>query len=329
MPIQFLWGDEDYLIEREIKKIKKEILGDVVNDLNYRVVDNPSFSLFSELIRTNAMMFGDVVLIIKCPKYFLETKNKETLDEKQNIELIDGLQNVSDRVHLVLICPTPRGEGKKPDARKKLYKELVKIATVKEFQSYKNYEEYKLIPIVQKMAQEIELKINQTEISSLIQTVGASLRDISNQLEKLKLYAYPSNLVTLDMIEKVVCSNTDIFSLVDLILQKKHTKALEELSEILQKEHFLPILAFIQTTFTNLIKLKIYSKSYSSYDLSIKLNKNKFRIEKELEKIQNVSLDELVCLKVNLTNAEYQLKTGVLKDPLLAYETVFFDKGGM
>ena len=51
--------------------------------------------------------------------------------------------------------------------------------------------------------------------------------------------------------------------------------------------------------------------------------------EKELEKIQNVSLDELIRLKVNLTNAEYQLKTGVLKDPLLAYETVFFDKGGM
>ncbi len=329
MPIQFLWGDEDYLIEREIKKIKKEILGDVVNDLNYRVVDNPSFSLFSELIRTNAMMFGDVVLLIKCPKYFLETKNKEILDEKQNIELIDGLQNVSDRVHLVLICPTPRGEGKKPDARKKLYKELVKIATVKEFQSYKNYEEYKLIPIVQKMAQEIELKINQAEISSLIQTVGASLRDLSNQLEKLKLYAYPNNFVTSDMIEKVVCSNTDIFSLVDLILQKKYTKALEELSEILQKEHYLPSLAFIQTTFTNLIKLKIYSKLYSSYDLSIKLNKNKFRIEKELEKIQNISLEELVCLKVNLTNAEYQLKTGVLKDPLLAYETVFFDKGGV
>ncbi len=326
MPIQFLWGDEDYLIEREIKKIKKEILKDVVNDLNYRVVDNPSFSLFSELIRTNAMMFGDVVLIIKCAKYFLETKNKEKLDDKQTAELIEGLSNVSDRVHLVLICPTPKGEGKKPDARKKLYKELVKIATVKEFQSYKNYEEYKLIPVVSKMAQEIEIKINQAEISTLIQTVGTSLRDISNQLEKLKLYAYPNNLVTADMIEKVANTNADIFSLVDLILKKDFIASLELLSEILQKEHFLPSLAFLQTTFTNLIKLKMYSKTYSTYDLAIKLNKNEYRIKKDLEKLYNVPLDELIRLKINLTNAEYQLKTGVLKDPLLAYETAFLTK---
>ena len=77
MPIHFLWGDEDFLIERSINKLKKEILGDNVNELNYRAVDNPNFSLFSELIRTNAMMFGDVVIQIKCQKYFLETKTKE------------------------------------------------------------------------------------------------------------------------------------------------------------------------------------------------------------------------------------------------------------
>ena len=87
MPIHFLWGDEDFLIERSINKLKKEILGDDVNELNYRAVDNPNFSLFSELIRTNAMMFGDIVVQIKCQKYFLETKTKEKLDDKQNYRI--------------------------------------------------------------------------------------------------------------------------------------------------------------------------------------------------------------------------------------------------
>ena len=323
MPIDFLWGDEDYLIEKAVNKIKDNVLKGDVNELNYRLVDNPSFSLFSELLRTNAMMFGDVVVVIKCQKYFLESKTKEKLDDKQNQELINALNNISDRVHFILVCPTPRGEKKKPDSRKKLYKEILKLTKPQEFQSYKSYEEYKLIPIVKKMASELELKINQDEASLLIQTVGTSLRDISTQLEKLKLYAYPDNIVTSEMIKNIVSSNSDIFNLVDLILEKNYTDALNLIFDIIQKEHYLVSLAFIQTVFTNLLKIKIYSKTMSSFDLAVKLNQNEFIVKKNIKKKKKISLDELARLKINLSDAEYKLKTGVLKDPLCAYEMAF------
>ena len=323
MPIDFLWGDEDYLIEKAVNKIKDNVLKGDVNELNYRLVDNPSFSLFSSFLRTNAMMFGDVVVVIKCQKYFLESKTKEKLDDKQNQELINALNNISDRVHFILVCPTPRGEKKKPDSRKKLYKEILKLTKPQEFQSYKSYEEYKLIPIVKKMASELELKINQDEASLLIQTVGTSLRDISTQLEKLKLYAYPNDIVTSDMIKNIVSSNSDIFNLVDLILEKNYTDALNLIFDIIQKEHYLVSLAFIQTVFTNLLKIKIYSKTMSSFDLAVKLNQNEFIVKKNIQKLEKISLDELVRLKINLSDAEYKLKTGVLKDPLCAYEMAF------
>ena len=319
-----MWGDEDYLIERSVNKLKKEILGDDVNELNFRSVDNPNFSLFSELIRTNAMMFGDVIIQIKCQKYFLETKTKEKLDDKQTAELISGLNDVSDRVHLILICPTPRGEKKKPDSRKKLYKEILKLTKPQEFPSYRSYEEYKLIPVIKKMASEIELKINDSEASLLIQTVGSSLRDISTQLEKLKLYAYPKNVVEMDMIKNVVSSNCDIFNLVDLILAKKWSDVMNLLNEILQKEHFLPSLAFLQTSIANMLKIKLFANSMSSFDLAIKLNQNEFIVKKNIEKLRNVALEDLVNLKINLVNAEYNLKSGLIKDPMTAYELAFF-----
>ena len=324
MPIHFLWGDEDFLIEKALNKLKKEILGENVNELNYRAVDNPNFSLFSELIRTNAMMFGDVVIQIKCQKYFLESKSKEKLDDKQVAELINGLNNVSNRVHLILICPTPRGEKKKPDSRKKLYKEILKLTKPEEFPSYRSYEEYKLIPIIKKMASEIELKINDSEASLLIQTVGSSLRDISTQLEKLKLYAHPENLITKQMIKDVVSTNSDIFTLVDLILAKDWSKTMNLLNEILQKEHFLPSLAFLQTSITNMLKIKLYAGTMSTFDLAIKLNQNEFVLKKNIEKLSKIQLDDLVSLKINLTNAEYNLKSGTIKDPLTAYELAFF-----
>lgn len=330
MPIKFLWGDEDYLIERAVDKIKQEILRGDINELNYKTFDNPSFSLLSETIRTNPMLFGDIVIKISLEKYFLSLKNSIKLDDKQTNELLEGFKNISDRVHLILICQTPRGEKKKPDSRKKLYKELIKLTKPEEFPSYRAYEEYKLKPVIKKMAQETGLKINDKEISFLIQTTGPCLRDIANVLEKIKLIIHPNDLVDIKAIQDASFDNADIFNLVDLVLKKDWIKALKLISDILSKEHYLPSLAFIQTTFTNLLKLKIYSKKYSSYDLAVKLNQNEYVVKLNLEKVKNVELDELIRLKLNLTNMEYMLKTGLTQDAFGAYKLAFLsDLGAM
>ncbi len=328
MPIHFLWGDEDYLIEQASAKIKKEVLKDNIDALNYRCIDNPDFPLFSELLRTNAMMFGDVVIQIKCPDYFLAGKKEKKLDEKQVAELVTALNNVSERVHIILICPTPRGEKKKPDSRKKLYKELIKITKPVEFPSFRNYEEYKIIPVLSKIAAEKELKLGQKEASALIQTTGASLRDLSGQLEKLKLYAYPSNIVTVDMIKEIAINNADILTVADLILAKKYNEALKLISDVYQKEHYLSTFALIQTMFSNLIKTKLYSKGYSSYEIASKLNLPEYVVKLNLQKLRNIPLDELIRIKINLTEAEYDLKSGLIKDTVLVYERAFM-KGNL
>ena len=288
---------------------------------------NPSFAEFSELLRTNAMMFGNILITIKCPKYFLETKNKEKLDDKQVQELINALNNISDSVYIILICPTPRGEKKKPDSRKKLYKEILKLTKPQEFQSFRSYEEYKIIPILKQMANDLDLKINQQEASLLIQIAGSSLRDLSNQLEKLKLYVYPNNLITSDMIKEIATNTIDVFKISDLILEKKYSKALNLISDILQKEHFLPSLALLQTSFSNLTKTKLYSSKMSTFDLAIKLNQNEFIVKKNIQKLNSISIEDLIRLKINLEEMEYNLKSGILKDPLTAYEIAFF--GGL
>ena len=327
MPIHFFYGNEDFLIEKEINNLKQEILKGDVNELNYRVIDNPSFSLFSESIRTNAMMFGDTIILIKCPNYFLETKSKTTLDDKQTKELIEAFNNVSDRVHLILLCPTKKDEIKKPDSRKKLYKELIKLTTPKEFQMYRSYEEYKIIPIINKLAKELDIVINKDEASLLIQTVGASLRDIYMQLEKLKLFAYPEKSITPKMIKEIVSSNSDVFQIVELVLAKKYPQAINLISDLLQKEHYLPILALLQNNFSNLVRMKIYSTKMGSFDIMTKLKmKSEYIVKLNLEKIAKISLDELLRLKVNISKAEFNLKTGILQDPICAFEMAFIER---
>ena len=60
MPIHFLWGDEDYLIERTVKKIKKDVLKDdvksVVSAFNLSIIalrnikENLLFAFFYNLV---------------------------------------------------------------------------------------------------------------------------------------------------------------------------------------------------------------------------------------------------------------------------------------
>ena len=324
MPLAFLWGDEDYLIDEAVEKIKHDVLGDNISPLNYKRADNPNFADFLELLQTNAMMFGDTVILIKCQKYFLETKGKIKLEDKQTAMLSKAFLNVSDKVHIILVCPTPRNEKKAPDKRKKLYKELIKVAPPQEFQSFKSYEEKKILPYISKMAAKLDLKINQESSLYLIQNVGSSLRELNHQLEKLKLYLYPEHTVTLNALKETVCTNSDIFKLVDFILFKNYSKALNLLSDILQKEaSYLPALAFCQTVFSNLVKTKIYSKYMSNRDISYALNQHEFIVGQNIEKLKNINESELIRLKVNLEEMEYQLKSGGIKDPLSAYELAF------
>jgi DNA polymerase III delta subunit len=86
------------------------------------------------------------------------------------------------------------------------------------------------------MANDKGLKLNKNEASFLIQTTGASLRDLDSQLEKLKLYAHPDNIVTNDMIKEIAVNNADVMTVADLVLEKKYDKALKLISEVLQKE---------------------------------------------------------------------------------------------
>ena len=323
MPLYFFWGEEDYLIEREVRALRQKVLGDSFDALNYRVLDNPDFNTFDEALRTSPMFFGEILYVIKCDKYFLESKTKAKLDDKQTQMLCESFENVTDKVHIVLLCQIPRGEKKKPDSRKKIYKTVAKVADVKEFAAYKAYEDYKIAPILKNLAKEKDITLSPESIALLIEYCGAQIRNLDMQLEKLKIFAYPKKQISADMVKEICFSGEDIFLLPDLILKKEYTKALEQITKILQKSHYLEVLGFLQTSFLNLLKTKVFSKTMSSFDISRKTGQHEFVVKKNIEKLKNISEDELLRIKLNLSNAEYLLKSGQI-EPTSAFCRILY-----
>ena len=125
------------------------------------------------------------------------------------------------------------------------------------------------------------------------------------------------------MVKEVCFLGEDIFLLPDLILKKEYTKALEQITKILQKSHYLEVLGFLQTSFLNLLKTKVFSKTMSSFDISRKTGQHEFVVKKNIEKLKNISEDELLRIKLNLSNAEYLLKSGQI-EPTSAFCRILY-----
>lgn len=316
MPLSFFWGEEDFLIEQEVNKIKKQVLGDNISELNYRVVDNPDFAEFVFLLRSQPMMFGESVFVIKCDKYFLRGK-KAKLDDKQTEELIEAFGLISDKIYIVLTALAKRGEREKPDSRTKLFKAIQKNGEVKEFAAFKAYEDYKILPVLKTMMKSYDLKASDGVLKELISRVGPYLRDLNSALDKISLYVYPNNVITQQTVENLYASSNNIFALIDLILDKNYDKVIAEITNMLQKSHYLEILAFLEAGFSKILLTKIYSDKMSSFDIARKTGQNEYAVKMSLNKIKNLPLSELIRLKQNLVSAEFEIKTGE-KEPITA-----------
>lgn len=319
MTLYFFWGDEDYLLENEVNFLKEKILGPDIDAFNFKTFNNPSFPALIEALYTPSLMLSSILYVIKADKYFLETKTKFKLDDKQNAALIDALQNLNPSLNVILLCPFARGESKKPDSRKKLYKEVEKIAKIKHFPALKPWETYKAVDWVKQRIKAKDLKFNSDAVTYFIQNVGVNFRELEKELEKIKLTIYPDKIVSKETINKYCIQNADMFNFCDHILSKNKDAALEALNDILEKQHYLPVLAFLQNNFRKWILAKMYSEHLSTSEIAKKTSMNEYALKKMLEKLRPVSLESLIRLKQNFTEAEFKIKTGEI-DAVLALE---------
>ncbi len=307
MAVFLFWGQEEYLMDKEIKKLKSELLDASFMSMAYKVFDNPSFNTFIECVQAAPLMFGRTLTLINIDKYLIG--NKLSFDDKQ-IESIDyALSIINDSVNIIFVCKVPRDENKKPDSRKKFFKTLSKYSQVKEFPQFKSYQK-ELNTQIAKMAKEKDLTINSNCISIIIEQIGTNLTLIDSELEKLKIALHPNKTISEEAVKKYSTSSEDVFILADLIVEGNKNEILKQYNLLTEKRHPLEIFSVLQSNFQRFVFIKNYEKKMSAKDMSLKLKLHEYIIMKTQEKLRNISLDKLLKIRENLINAEYKLKSG-------------------
>jgi len=307
--LYFYHGQEDFNIEIELQKLKTKIVDKAFLATNYRVYNNPQFQEFIDILRTPSLMFGNVLVVINCEKYFFDTKGKINFDDKQLKQIEEAIETMPDSLHIVLVCKIERESTKKLDTRRKLYKIITKFATVQDFPEYKSYQK-ELATWIQKQVKKKDLIISSEIIQFLIERLGTNLRIIDNELEKLKLAIHPEKMIKKEHVQNICTSTEDIFVLTDYILKGQKDLALLEFKKLCTNKHYLEILAVLQTNFTKIAQMKVDSVSKNAFEIATKVHMPEFIVKKQLEKIKNIPMDKIIKIRQNLIEAEYRIKTG-------------------
>lgn len=319
MAVFLFYGQEEYLMDKEIKKLKDELLDTSFMSMAYKVFHNPPFATLIECVQSAPLMFGSTLSVVCLDKYLIG--NEMSLEEKQIASLEASLSTLSDSVNIIFVCKVPRDENKKPDSRKKIYKVLSKYSQVREFAQYRNYD--KQLPVeIQKMAKEIDLTVSSACAEELIKQLGVNLTLINSELEKLKIAIHPKKAVEIEVIKKYCTSSEDVFILADLIIQGNKNEILKQYNLLIEKRYPLEIFAALQGNIQKFVYIKSYEKRMSAAEIGAKIKLHEYLVKKTQEKLRKTSLDKLIEISENLINVEYKIKTGQVASPEKALEMV-------
>jgi len=313
MAVYFFYGDEEYLIEEELKTYRNKLDGNF-SAMNYSTYDNPTYPDLIAILRTQPMMFGKLMIVINIEKILTAT-----WDELQIKSISEALEDNTDNLDIFFIAKYPRNEGKKPDTRKKIYKILAKY-NLKEFPTIKTYKTEELSNWIIKETKKHKMSIDTDAINIMIEHIGNNLRELSVELEKLVLLAHPNKTITVKMVKDICISNQDLFNFTDYIIKGNKGKALLEFNKLLDKKHPLELLAATQTMLRKWILIKLKSSILPVTEISKLVGQHEFVVKQTIQKLKNTQLKDLVHLKETLTEAEYRIKSGFSIDSILEVE---------
>ena len=303
MAVYFFYGEEDFNIEKEVEKLKKSLDKNFL-EMSFKTYNNPKFADLIAILRSQPMMFGKMLIIINCLDYF-----SKTFEDKEIKQIAEALENNNDNLDIVFVAELPRGEGKKLDSRKKFFKTLSKY-NARKFPTIPTYKVADLEDWIKKQGKSKDIKFEQDALTAIISQIGNNLRQIDAELDKLKLFAYPKDLITAQMVKEICISNEDLFAFSDFLMENQKDKALLEYRRLLDKKYPLEILATLQTMLRRWIILKAKAQECTSFELAKLTGMHEYVVKLNLQKLKKTNLKDLVKLKQNLTEAEYKIKSG-------------------
>ena len=294
--IYLLYGEDEYLRNEYLKKIKKTF-GEIQLGINYVQVDENNVSNIISDIETPAFGFPTKLIIAKDTGLF-KKKNAlaDSLSEYLKTANLEG-------VELVFV-------ENEPD-KNSLFNTISKIGEAKEFKEQKLPQ---LITKVKSIAKAYNVNIAENTASYFIECVGTNMSDIINELRKLIEYAGNGGTIVKEDIDALSIKKSEsiIFDLTDNLGRKKIADAIEVLHNLIYaKEPIQRILIMLYNHFKKLYIIKLAVEENKNVAQSLKLKPNQaFLVGKYQAQSKYFGKEELRSLLEELIKIDSSSKSG-------------------
>ena len=315
--IYLLHGEDSFLIEQFVKKLKKEF-GEIQAGINYVQIDESNVQNLISDIETPAFGYEKKMIIAKNTGLFKSKKKAKSDDdnEKDEEEIVEDNKSLSktiaeyleknkiDDVELVFI-------EEKIDSKLKLVKIISEVGEVKEF---KEKTPDALVKDVIALAKAYGVSIDINLARYFVECVGTNMQDIINELRKVIEYAGNGGTIKKEDIDSLVIKNTDaiIFDLTDNLGKKNIAVAIDILHNLIySKEPVQKILIMLYNHFKKLYIIKLSRGQNVAENLELKPNQM-FLVRKYTEQANYFKEEELKAILEELINLDEQSKKYIL-----------------
>lgn len=312
-PVYLILGQMDYF-QRRLKSAFKQLVPAEERTMNYASYDLETVPLAVGLDDAMAApFFGERRVVCLDDPVFLTGETKKSKVDHDLGSLQRYLDRPMDSTVLVFFAPYPKLDG-----RKKIVKQLKKVATTIELG---NFAERQVRQYFQAQLKRDGYTIEPAALNELIQRTDADLTLMMAEQTKLELFTHPQTEIQLAAIQGLVRQTLtqNVFDLVNRVLAKNTVGAVALYRELLQaKEEPLRINAILQGQFRLLIQTKVLAQQgYSQGQLASTLKVHPYRVKLALQTHRRFKLADLNRAYLGLFKVERQMKSTALDPELL------------
>lgn len=328
---------DEYLIAQSISNLKAALGDPEMADLNTTVLDGPKTDAGDILGQASMMPFLAAKRLILVHEYLshLEkrmaaSKNTGSAAYQEAAQFVEGLADLPESCDLVLfehgvdkrrhvwkgftLDSQEKGQAKAAGKRKILgWADLVKAKSVT-LQELGAPDPKALPGYVHKRAQDKGIAIDGQAVKLLADYIGANLRQIDNELDKLATYAR-GRAVTGDDIKLLVSDASEalIWDLTDALSQRNGRNAMRSLYELRRSDaNPFYLLTMIARQYRIIIKVKEAAATVggNEYDIAKAVKESAYPVKKALQQSRQYTFPQLTNIMQKLLESDFAMKTG-------------------
>ena len=317
--IYLLYGEELFLIENNLKKIKT-LVGECIKGINYILIDEQIISEIISDIETPSFGYEKKLIIARNTGIFKKEGKKKTGDiskikEKLTQYINENIKIIEDSVILVFI-------EEEADNKSELYKSIEKNGIICKFDFQKPIQIEQRIKAI---CNGYKVKIDSQTIKYFIECCGTNMQDLINEIRKLIEYTGTNGTIKREDIDKLSIKKIEsvIFDLTDNLGKKDIKGALQVLKNLIyEKEPVAKILVTLYNHFKKLYITKIAINNNKDIASSLNLKPNQMFLTTKY-KVQSKFFTEndLINIIQELCDLDYHFKSGKI-DLQIGLETI-------